>query len=156
MIGRRFALFLGLLALLQAVPPAAAQTQAPPDLRLVLKGFDPVAYFTAGKPTPGKPEYETVFDEGRYRFSSAGNMSLFRGDPEKYAPQFAGACTNGLAKGVKLEADPTLWRIIDGKLFVFTGRSVPRVMDSHPNRVISKARENWKVLAHEPFKDLRR
>jgi len=156
MIGRRFALILGLLALLPAMPLAVAQTHVQPDPRLVLKGYDPVAYFTDGKPTPGKPEFETVFDEGRYRFSSSGNMSLFRGDPEKYAPQFSGACTNGLAKGIKLEADPTLWRIIDGKLFVFAGKSVPRVMDSRPIGLIAKARENWKVLAHQPFIDLRR
>ena len=155
MIGRRFAVVFGLLALLHAVPPAVAQTHSQADLRLVLKGYDPVAYFTDGKPTPGKAEFETVFDEGRYRFSSSGNMSLFRGDPEKYAPQFAGACTNGLAQGVKLEADPTLWRIIDGKLFVFAGKSVPREMDSRPIRMIAKARENWTVLAHQPFIDLR-
>lgn len=156
MIRGRFTILFGLFALLCAAPTAMAQTHAQSDMRLVLKGYDPVAYFTVGKPTPGKPEYETVFDEERYRFSSDGNMSLFKGNPEKYAPQFAGACTNGLAQGVKLEADPTLWRIIDGKLYVFTGRSIPRVMDSYPNRVIARARENWKVLAHEPFRDLGR
>lgn len=155
MIRGRFAIVFGLLALLHGASMAVAQTHAQQDLRLVLKGYDPVAYFTDGKPTPGKPEFETVFDESRYRFSSAGNMSLFRGDPDKYAPQFAGACTNGLAKGVKLEADPTLWRIVDGKLFVFTGKSVPVVMDTEPNTVIAKARENWKVLAHEPFGNLK-
>lgn len=149
----RLTILFVLLAVLYAAPTATAQTHAPPDMRLVLKGYDPVAYFTDGKPARGKPEYETVFDEERYRFASAGNMSLFKGNPEKYAPQFAGACTNGLAHGVKLEADPMLWRIIDGKLYVFTGQSVPRVMESQPNRVIAKARENWKVLAHKPFGD---
>ena len=111
MIRSRFTILLGLLALLYAAPAAVAQTHAQPELRLVLKGYDPVAYFTAGRPTPGKPEYETVFDEGRYRFSSAGNMSLFRGNPEKYAPQFSGACTNGLAQGVKVYACKPCWEL---------------------------------------------
>jgi YHS domain-containing protein len=150
-IPRPIAVLFGFLALFHWASLATAQAQGQGDHRLVLKGYDPVAYFTDGKPTPGKPEYETVFDESRYRFSSTGNQSLFLGNPEKYAPQFAGACTNGLAQGVKVEADPTLWRIVDGKLFVFTGQSVPGEMDSDPKRLIAQASENWKTLAHQPF-----
>jgi hypothetical protein len=132
-----------------AAAPAIAQSQS--DIRLALKGYDPVAYFLVGVPVEGRPELETVFDETRYRFASTEHRDLFLGDPDRYAPQFAGACTKGLSKGMKVEADPLLWRIVDGKLYVFAGASGPADMDSDPQALISDAQENWTDLADKPF-----
>jgi YHS domain-containing protein len=69
-----------------------AQSVQPAPLRLVLKGYDPVAYFTDGKPIQGKPEYEAVYDDARYRFASAPHLEQFKADPDRYAPQYAGSC----------------------------------------------------------------
>src|SRR6266436_3392059 len=70
MILRRACLALCLVGLLIAPSIARAQSVQPASLRLVLKGYDPIAYFTDGKPIQGKPEYEAVYDEARYRFAS--------------------------------------------------------------------------------------
>ena len=101
MIGRHAYFVVWLVGLLVAAPIAMAQSQSMPGapLRLVLKGYDPVAYFTEGKPTPGKPEYETVFDDARYRFASAQHLEQFKADPDGYAPQYAGSCAASLAAG---------------------------------------------------------
>ncbi len=120
--------------------------------RLSLKGYDPVAYFTAGAPIEGKPAFETEFDGSRYRFASAENMSLFTNDPDKYAPQFAGSCANGVSRGLKVEANPLLWRIVDRKLYVFAGSKVPDQMESEPTPLIEKARVNWKGLQDQPYR----
>ncbi len=86
---------------------------------LAIKGYDPVAYFTVGKPTPGLPEFEHDWDERRYRFANAGNRELFKADPVRYAPQFGNFCAMALAKGMIVVADPENWLITDGKLYVF-------------------------------------
>lgn len=151
MTRRAFALITAVLALLCAAPMAVAQAKPEQTLRLVLKGYDPVAYFVDGRPTPGNPEFETVFDEARYRFVSAENMRLFKADPDKYAPRFNGACAGGLSMGMKIEANPRIWRIVDGKLYVFASPKVLVEMDRDPHRLIAKANENWKTLKHEPF-----
>ncbi|MFZ1413882.1 MAG: YHS domain-containing (seleno)protein [Defluviicoccus sp.] len=148
-------LFVCCVALLGVAAIAGAQTLSDTNLRLVLTGYDPVAYFTEGQPTPGKPEFETVFDGARYRFASAANMNRFQSDPDKYAPQFAGACTHGLSKGVKVAADPNFWRIIDGKLYVFASSKALPEMDSNPQAmqaIIANANENNTALAGQPFK----
>ena len=151
-MGRRDSIsILWLMVLLFAPPLAHAQSQSEPIYRLALKGYDPVAYFTVGVPTVGRPGLEVVFDGVRYRFASKENMALFKSDPDKYAPQFAGACANGLSMGVKVEADPTMWRIIDGKLFMFAGKEARAEMDADPYGTISKANEHWKTLKNEPF-----
>jgi YHS domain-containing protein len=152
MIGRRACLVLCLVGLLSATSIAKAQSAQPASLRLVLKGYDPVAYFTDGKPIPGKPEYETVYDDARYRFASAQHLELFKSDPDRYAPQYAGSCAAAITAGVKIEAEPEHWLIVDRQLFVFAGAAGVDKMRAHPAEMIAKGRENWKALADVPYR----
>jgi YHS domain-containing protein len=57
---------------------------------LAIKGYDPVAYFTLGKPVKGKKEFEYKWQDARWRFSNEDHLNLFKSDPEKYAPQYGG------------------------------------------------------------------
>src|SRR5215216_5981434 len=98
------ALLLGIVAVGGSLGMQDAAQAAEP--RLALKGYDPVAYFTQGRPMLGKKEFEYTWDEARYRFASDQHLSMFRSDPDRYAPQFAGSCTMGMSKGVKVEANP--------------------------------------------------
>jgi hypothetical protein len=72
-LSRRTVMCLGLLAaaspLVPLAPSLAAET-AP----LAIRGYDPVAYFTVGRPTPGLPEFEYEWDEHRYRFARAEHL----------------------------------------------------------------------------------
>ena len=103
------------------VPGAANFAQGNPSStpRVVLSGHDPVAYFTEGRPVKGSPQFSVDWDEARYHFASARNRDLFVADPEHYAPRFGGYCTGSMAKGVRLEADPEAWIVVDGRLYVF-------------------------------------
>ena len=88
-------------------------------VRLVLKGYDPVAYFTDGKPVQGDPKISYEWDEGRYYFADAKHRDMFAADPERYAPQFSGYCTGSMSRGVRNEGNPLAWVVVDGRLFVF-------------------------------------
>ena len=114
--------------------------------RLTLKGYDPVAYFTDGKATPGMAEFEYTWDGLLFRFASAAHRDLFKADPEKFAPQFAGSCAMSLSRGVKIEADPNNWTISNGKLFVFAGAGGPEKLRTEPAGVIAQATVNWSTL----------
>jgi hypothetical protein len=94
------------------------------DIPLAIKGYDPVAYFTDGKPVHGLPEFEHVWDERRYRFASAVHRDAFKADPVRYAPQFGNYCAMALSKGEIVVADPENWLVSDGKLYVF-GKPAP-------------------------------
>lgn len=97
----------------------AEQSRAEEEPKLGLKGYDPVSYFTDGRPTPGKAEYSYILDDVRYQFSSADHLALFEADPDRYAPQYRGLCAMGLgAKGYKVEANPENWVIHNGRLYV--------------------------------------
>lgn len=116
--------------------------------RLALKGYDPVAYFTEGRPTPGKAAFEYTWDEVRYRFASAQHMAMFRADPDRYAPQYEGSCAGAISLGLKIEANPENWLISDGRLFVFAG---DQKRTSFSADKVAAADRNWQLLKDAPL-----
>ena len=131
----------GALAQIKAV----AQT----PVRVGLKGYDPVAYFTLSTATLGIAQYEYVYDGVLYRFANARHRDLFKASPEKYAPQFGGSCAMNMASGVRREADPTVWIISNGNLYVFAGTGgQTRFRDDTAAAV--RAADNWKRLKETP------
>jgi len=86
---------------------------------LMLLGHDPVSYFTDAKAIRGDPAITARFDGDVYYFVSDEHRRMFVADPAKYAPQYGGFCSSGAAYGVKLGSDPTEWRILDGRLYIF-------------------------------------
>ena len=122
--------------------PAVSQEQP----RVALRGFDPVAYFTEGKPQQGSPQFSATYDDATYHFKNAEHRALFVANPAKYAPQFQGFCTIDLSRGIKTEADPQAWSISEGKLYVFGKPRGPGLFAEDGPTFVSKARENWAVL----------
>ncbi len=53
---------------------------------LVLKGYDPVAYFKQGKPVKGNKEFEYEWNGAKWHFSNAANRELFASSPENFTP----------------------------------------------------------------------
>jgi YHS domain-containing protein len=86
---------------------------------IMLLGYDPVAYFTPGKPVKGSPVHQVKLSERSYYFASAEHKALFEANAAKYEPQYGGFCSSGAAYAIKLGSDPTSWQIMDGRLFIF-------------------------------------
>jgi YHS domain-containing protein len=55
-----------------------------------IKGYDTVAYFTMGKPVPGKIEFQHIWQDAKWLFSSLEHLQLFQENPAKYIPQYGG------------------------------------------------------------------
>ena len=90
------------------------------DPRLMLRGKDPVSYFTQPEPVAGSPAIKADHDGATYRFASEENRRLFLASPAKYVPVYGGHCSNGMAYAIGGSNGET-HRIIDGKLFLFGG-----------------------------------
>jgi len=116
---------------------------------LALKGYDPIAYFTVGKPVRGSPEIEYEWDERRYRFSRAEHRELFKADPVRYAPQFANFCAMALSLGELVEADPENWLVSDGKLYIFGKPAGPALFRQDVAGNVAKAKQN-RALIKQP------
>lgn len=85
---------------------------------IALKGYDPVAYFMAGKSTLGSADYSANVDSATYRFASDENRRLFITSPEKYTPAYGGYCALGVTLRMKITGDPEAWKIVNNKLYI--------------------------------------
>jgi YHS domain-containing protein len=133
------ALFLG--------PGAVAQAS---DDRLALQGYDPVAYFTEKRPMVGNPQFQHEWDGAIYRFASAKHLEMFKGDPDRYLPQYNNWCAASVAKGVKVRGNPEYWLVADGRLYLFGGPQGPGLMQANPALMKSGADKNWSHVSKLP------
>lgn len=113
---------------------------------LALKGYDPVAYFTDARPTPGLEQFELLWDGQRYRFANALHREMFKASPDRYAPQFGGLCAMNLSNGVKRESDPHNWVISNGNLYVFAGEQGMRNFTKAPQETADRAAAHLKAM----------
>jgi len=139
----------GLAAVAQAGSPVNVD-----DNGVAIHGYDPVAYFTEGKPVKGSPEFSHTVDGVTWHFMNADHRDRFAKEPGKYQPQFGGYCAMGTAMGKKLDADPMTWRVIDGKLYLNLNKDIQKTWLSDTPGHIKKANENWPKIREKNAKDL--
>lgn len=113
---------------------------------VAIKGYDPVAYFTEGRPVQGVAQFEHTWQDGLWRFASADHLELFRDDPERYAPRYGGFCAGGMALGRVWDIDPEAWVIVDGRLYLNWNKEGRDEFAADPAPQIARADENWERL----------
>jgi hypothetical protein len=110
---------------------------------LAIDGYDPVAYFSEGKPALGSADFELSFGGAIWRFRNIGNRSAFMARPDVYMPQFGGYDPLGMVHGVAVAGNPTVWRISGERLFLFYDRARLRAFNADPQRIIAAADRKW-------------
>jgi hypothetical protein len=86
---------------------------------VALRGFDPVAYFDIGNARAGLAAHEAVWGGVAWRFLSAANRAAFLSSPETYQPRFGGYDAEAASRGFVVDADPTIFTLANGRLYVF-------------------------------------
>jgi YHS domain-containing protein len=125
------------------------------DNGLALRGYDPVAYFTVAKPTPGVAEFKATHDGATYQFASAANRDAFLKEPAKFAPQYGGFCAYAAALNKKFDADPNVWKIVDNKLYVNFNADVGAKWNADVPGFIQKANVNWTSIKDKAPADIK-
>jgi YHS domain-containing protein len=113
---------------------------------LAIGGYDPVAFFTDGKPTQGRPEFELRYRGAVWRFCNVGNRAAFAEHPDIYMPQFGGYDPVSVARGVAVAGNPDFWVIADQRLFLFYDRGRRETFAADPRRFVGAARRKWPAL----------
>ena len=113
---------------------------------IAIHGYDAVAYFKEGKPRVGSANFTVTYEGARYQFSSAANLKAFQANPAAYAPGFGGFCAMGVALEKKLDGDPKVWKIVDGKLYLNVNKDVAVAWQRDIPGNLIKANENWPTI----------
>jgi enamine deaminase RidA (YjgF/YER057c/UK114 family) len=138
------AVLVGLLCAIAFSPGARSE-----EPKLSISGYDPVAYFTDGKPVKGKAEIEYLWHQLRWRFASEAHRDLFIKDPDRYAPQYDGYCAMGASvEGAahKDTVDPNAWAIVDGKLYLVHNQYWLQVWQKKAEEHIKQANRDWQIV----------
>ena len=143
------ALLFGIL-LFTGVPGSVAEGSPPSPVAAVntadglgLNGYDPVAYFTLGRPTPGVDQYSDRWKGVTYRFASADDLERFKAEPEKYLPQYGGYCAFAMSLDRIADIDPSRWTIVDGKLYLNNGYISQSLWSLNKSGNIASGDRNW-------------
>jgi YHS domain-containing protein len=110
---------------------------------VILKGYDPVAYFKQKKAVKGDSKYTSTYGGAIYYFASSDDKATFDKTPAKYAPQYGGFCANGLTKHKLNDIDPNVFWVYKGKLYVCHDPAAGKAFYSNPEVNIPKADANW-------------
>lgn len=115
-----------------------------------VSGYDTVAYFTVGEPVKGDENISAEWNGAQWLFSSEEHKALFVANPEKYAPAYDGHCAFAAGINKKVSAKPTLWKIVDDRLFLnFSKAANDRWLDN-PESYIEDGDVNWVELGKKP------
>lgn len=114
---------------------------------LAVGGYDPVAYFTDGKPVAGSSAFESSYKGVTWRFASAAHKAAFDADPDTYAPQYGGYCAWAVSQGYTAKADPETWKIVGGRLYLNYNADAQKLWEEDIPAHIASGDANWpKVL----------
>ena len=114
-----------------------------------LRGYDTVAYFTQGMPVEGSDAYTVDYMGATWKFASQEHLDLFTAEPEKYAPQYGGYCAYAMANGETASAEPDLWTIHEGKLYLNYSRRINRRWADDMLQYIQQADVQWPKFEKE-------
>jgi enamine deaminase RidA (YjgF/YER057c/UK114 family) len=123
------------------------------EARLSISGYDPVAYFTDGRPVQGKPDYEYSWHKLRWRFANSEHRDMFSKDPKHFAPQYDGYCAMGVtndAAAHKDTVDPNAWAIVDGKLYLVHNTFWLEQWRQNAAEYIKRADLDWSAVEDLP------
>ena len=85
---------------------------------VAINGYDPVAYFTDGRPQKGSSSFTAEWGGTTWRFASEAHRALFKAAPEHYAPQYGGYCAYAMTSGNLVPVDARQWHLAGGKLYL--------------------------------------
>ena len=120
-----------------------------------VSGYDVVSYFDLPQskvgqpqqsPLPGSSAITADYNGAKFAFANAANRDTFLANPAAFVPQYDGHCAYGVAKGGKVPGNPTLWRIVDGKLYLNITKNVVGFWEEDIPGNLKKSTRNWKGL----------
>jgi len=111
-----------------------------------LKGYDSVAYFTQNKAVKGSKQFTYTYKGAAWRFSSQDNLYLFQSNPSQYAPQYGGYCAYAASINKLAPSDPTVFEILNGKLYLNYNNDVHKQWQQQKAQNIISADKNWPAL----------
>ncbi|HSF13615.1 MAG TPA: YHS domain-containing (seleno)protein [Erythrobacter sp.] len=114
---------------------------------VAIDGYDAVSYFEGdGTPLEGDEQYSVSWNGADWYFASQANADKFKANPDSYAPQYGGHCAWAMSRGSLAPGDATLYKIVDGKLYLNFNEQVQQTWLKDIPGFIAKSDPAWKEI----------
>ena len=114
--------------------------------RLIIDGYDPVAYFKLNKAVKGNPKFSARIDGATYWFSNEANQNEFKDNPDKFKPQYGGFCAYAVSRDRLRPVDPTIFQIVAGRLMLQHSKKADRLFKEDVPGNVKLADGYWPKL----------
>jgi YHS domain-containing protein len=113
-----------------------------------LNRLDALSYFShEQKLMDGDQQKSFVYKGTKFYFITAAHLDAFKADPAHFAPQFDGYCAYNASQGHRVAANPRVFAIQDGKLYLFSDREALRHWKGDVAANIEHGNQAWPALA---------
>ena len=112
----------------------------------MIGGYCPVSYKLSGQAVKGDVKFKQTIRAEVYHLASVEAKDAFLKDPDKYIPQYAGLCAEGVARSKRYPSDPTLFAVVDGRTYLFYDAKAKKNFEASPAEIIKKADAAWLEL----------
>ncbi|MFN0264571.1 YHS domain-containing (seleno)protein [Tepidamorphus sp. 3E244] len=130
----------------QPVPQNALPVSVDATTGFAIAGFDPVSYFTDGRPRAGDPLNLARWHDAAWIFANPGNQQAFDAHPELYAPRFGGFSVVSLARGHYASGNPELYVMHKGGVLLFHTPQQIAVFNEAPDEFVAMAEAEWRRM----------
>ena len=121
---------------------------------VILDGYDAVAFFANNKPVKGEAQFQYTYDKAIYYFASQEHLDLFKGDPEKYKPQFGGWCAYAVSLGRVAPIDVNTFSIVNNRLVIQHNQRAVNGWNKDVQGNLALADKYWPKVAEKGGKQI--
>ncbi|HEX4486809.1 MAG TPA: YHS domain-containing (seleno)protein [Terriglobales bacterium] len=114
-----------------------------------IQGYDPVAFFSDGRPVKGYAQFQSQYHGAKYYFASSEHKAAFDKEPAKYEPQFGGYCAYGVSHGSRAPVKVEASQIVNGRLLMQYDLDVKDSFNKDTQGSLKKADQNWPGLVEK-------
>lgn len=112
----------------------------------MIGGYCPVAYQLSAKAVKGDVKFKQTIRSEVYHLASAEAKAAFIKEPDKFIPLYGGLCAEGVARGKRYLADPTVFAVVDGRTYLFFDAAAKKTFEANPAETIKNSDANWPEL----------
>lgn len=121
---------------------------------VIIDGYDPVAFFTEGKPVKGSSDFQVTYKGAIYQFASEDHKQLFESNTEKYKVQFGGWCAYAVSLGRIAPIKINTWSIVNDRLVIQHNQRAVRGWEKDPQNNLLLADKYWPYVAGNDGKQI--
>lgn len=112
---------------------------------VAIQGYDVMSYLEK-RAEKGRKDLRVEYGGAAWWFVSEDHRRQFLLESQRFVPEYGGFCAYSVGRGFPATADPRVFAINEGKLYLFFDRAAKAVWEQSIGAMVAKGDRNWPKL----------